>query len=65
MLDFYMKMKIGCNSLTYKMQEQFRVLKGGALHPMKQKTIENKPFYITENVKKRLSNKFIIQKVVK
>jgi CRISPR-associated protein Cas1 len=52
------------SNISYKKWKDLGFSKG-TLHPMKQKAIESKPFYITENVKKRLLSKSIIQRVLK
>jgi len=49
-------------NISYKKWNDLGFSKG-TLHPMKQKAKENKPFYLTQNVKKRLLNRTIVQRV--
>lgn len=51
-------------NISYKKWKDLGFSKG-TLHPMKQKAKENKPFYLTENLKKRLMNEKIINKITK
>ena len=50
-------------NISYKKWKDLGFSKG-TLHPMKQKAKENKPFYLTENVKKRLLNDKIVKRLI-
>lgn len=49
-------------NISYKKWRDLGFSKG-TLQPMKQKVKDNKPFYLTENIKKRLLNKAIVQRI--